>query len=102
MKSHIDGSLHENISNSPFPIVKTESSILPIGMLVTRADALAWEFGLRGYDAVHLAAGLLWQESMDEPVTFATFNHKLWQAGSDTGLLCFPEHLRSPDGQRTN
>jgi uncharacterized protein len=28
-------------------------------LLLARADALAWEYGLRGYHAVHLAAALL-------------------------------------------
>ncbi len=30
--------------------------------LVARADVLAWELGLRAYDAVHLASALLWQD----------------------------------------
>ena len=32
--------------------------------LLARADTLAWEYGLRGYDAVHLAAALYWQETL--------------------------------------
>ena len=29
-------------------------------LVVARADQLAWRFGLRGYDAIHLASALLW------------------------------------------
>lgn len=43
-------------------------------MLVARADALAWELGLRGYDAVHLASALLWKDGMSDQVTIATFD----------------------------
>ena len=59
-------------------------------MLMARADALAWEHGLRGYDAVHLAAALLWQDGMAEPVTFAVYDRKLWQAAAASGLIPFP------------
>jgi hypothetical protein len=45
--------------------------------LVARADDLVWHYGLRGYDAVHLAAALLWQEGLEEPVTLATFDRQL-------------------------
>jgi predicted nucleic acid-binding protein len=34
-------------------------------IVVNRAASLAWEYGLRGYDAVHLAT-LLWQETIGE------------------------------------
>ena len=42
--------------------------------LLARADALAFQIGLRGYDAVHLTSVLLWNEGMDEDVTMATFD----------------------------
>ena len=42
--------------------------------LASRADDLAWQYGLRGYDAVHLAAALLWQDGLEESVTLATFD----------------------------
>ncbi len=61
--------------------------------LVARADTLAWEYGLRGYDAVHLAAALVWQETMSEPVTLATFDKHLWQAAGREGLVPFPVDL---------
>jgi uncharacterized protein len=61
--------------------------------LVARADTLAWEMGLRGYDAVHLASALLWRENMDQDVVVATFDRQLWQAAGKCGLICFPERL---------
>jgi len=64
-------------------------------MLVARADALAWELGLRGYDAVHLASALLWQDGMSEAVTLATFDLQLWKAADQRGLLLFPEDVPS-------
>lgn len=61
--------------------------------LVTRADSLAWQHGLRGYDAVHLAAALQWQDGLEESVTLATYDHQLWQAGRQSGLAVFPDNL---------
>jgi len=61
--------------------------------LVARADSLAWQHGLRGYDAVHLAAALTWQEGMGEPVTLATFDKRLWESARQSGLLVFPDDL---------
>ncbi len=58
-----------------------------------RAARLAWEYDLRGYDAVHLAAALIWQEAMDAPVTMAVFDRRLWAAGKQVGLIPFPSDL---------
>jgi predicted nucleic acid-binding protein len=60
---------------------------------IARADALAWEYNLRGYDAVHLAAALLWQETMGEQVTMATFDQSLWEAVAKVGLVPSPADL---------
>jgi predicted nucleic acid-binding protein len=62
-------------------------------MVVTRADALAWEHGLRGYDAVHLAAASLWQDAMGEQVTFSTFDRRLWETARGVGLALHPADL---------
>jgi predicted nucleic acid-binding protein len=62
-------------------------------MLAARADELAWELGLRGYDAVHLASALLWQDGMGERVTVATFDRQLWEAVEKRGMTVFPEDL---------
>jgi predicted nucleic acid-binding protein len=61
--------------------------------LAARAADLAWQHGLRGYDAVHLAAALLWQDGMEESVTLATFDRQLWQTGRRSGLTVFPTDL---------
>jgi uncharacterized protein len=61
--------------------------------LMARADALAWEHGLRGYDAVHLASAIVWEEALGEPVTLATFDPRLWQATTNIGLTVWPETL---------
>ncbi len=58
-----------------------------------RADQLAWHYQLRGYDAVHLAAALLWQDALGEMVTMATFDLKLWQVAAQAGLLVYPTDL---------
>jgi uncharacterized protein len=62
-------------------------------MLVARAAVVAWDHGLRGYDAVHLAAALFWQDMVGERVTVATFDHQLWRAARTGGLGSWPEGL---------
>jgi predicted nucleic acid-binding protein len=61
--------------------------------VVAHADTLAWEHGLRGYGAVHLAAASLWQEAMGEPVTMVTFDRRLWMAARQEGLVPHPADL---------
>ena len=63
--------------------------------LVERAARLAWEYGLRGYDATHFAAALLWQETFEMPVTLATYDRELWLAGQKAGLTIWPAGLVS-------
>ena len=58
--------------------------------IIARADEQAWEHGLRGYDAVHLAAAIFWQEAMGERVTLATFDRQLWQTAKVIGLAVWP------------
>ena len=66
--------------------------------LVERAEGLAWEHGLRGYDAVQLASALSWQESVGEEIVLATFDQQLWEAAKRTGLKVWPE--QSPGEMR--
>ena len=61
--------------------------------IVDRGAALAWEFPLRGYDAVHLASAVLWQETLETQITLATFDRELWSAASLAGLTVWPENL---------
>jgi predicted nucleic acid-binding protein len=61
--------------------------------LVTRAEALAWDFALRGYDAVQLASALTWQESVGAAITLVTFDRQLWDAGRRAGVKVWPDTL---------
>lgn len=61
--------------------------------LVGRAAALAWDHGLRGYDAAHLAAALFWQNMVGEAVTLASYDRQLWDAARTTGLTAWPERF---------
>ena len=62
---------------------------------IERASRLAWEHGLRGYDALHFAAALTWQEILETPVTLATFDRELWLASQNTGMAVWPQGLYS-------
>lgn len=62
---------------------------------IDRASSLAWEYGLRGYDAMHLASALLWKETLETQITLATFDRDLWQAGKKAGMGVWPEALVS-------
>ena len=59
--------------------------------LVSRAETLAWEYGLRGYDAVQLASAVLFQESVGAAVRLATFDKQLWDAARRAGFEPWPE-----------
>ncbi len=59
--------------------------------IVVRADYLICQFVLRGYDAVHLACALMWQEALQMPVTLATFDSQLCEAAKQAGLETLPE-----------
>lgn len=61
------------------------------GAITKRAAALAWEHGLRGYDAIHFASALAWQDSIDTPVTLATYDRDLWMAAQRAGMEVWPE-----------
>jgi predicted nucleic acid-binding protein len=59
-------------------------------VLLSRAAALAWQHGLRGYDAVHLASASFWREILGELVSLATYDRQLWEAARVVGLDVFP------------
>jgi predicted nucleic acid-binding protein len=69
----------------------TRLNVTPV--ILERASRLAWEHGLRGYDAMHFAAALIWQETLENPITLATFDRELWLAAQKTGLAVWPEGL---------
>ena len=54
-------------------------------------ETLAWEYGLRGYDAVQLASAALFQESLGTAVRLATFDKPLWNAAKRAGFEPWPE-----------
>jgi uncharacterized protein len=59
--------------------------------LVERAEGLAWDHRLRGYDAVQLASALTWQESVGSEIVLATFDQQLWDAAPNAGVKAWPE-----------
>ncbi len=61
--------------------------------MVTQAENLAWQYGLRGYDAIHLATALTWQEALKDKVVVGTFDQALWQVAKRVGLDVFPSDL---------
>ena len=62
--------------------------------LVERADALAWEHGLRAYDSVQLAAALACEDmvvALGVDVLLATFDRQLCKAAARVGLSTWPQ-----------
>ncbi len=57
----------------------------------SRAGALAWEHGLRGYAAVHLATAVLWQEALGTTVTLASFDKRLLDVAVAVGMNVLPD-----------
>jgi uncharacterized protein len=62
-------------------------------LVIARADSLAWDHRLRGYDAVQLASALVWQDALGEQVTIATFDKHLWTVAESVGLAAHPADL---------
>lgn len=58
--------------------------------LVGRAETVAWDYALRGYDSVQLAAALTWRDAIGQDVLLATFDQQLAQAGAEAGLQVWP------------
>jgi uncharacterized protein len=68
--------------------------------LVSRAESLAWDHSLRGYDAVQLAAALTWQDAIGRDVTLATFDRQLREGATRSGLRAWPENLKRDGADR--
>jgi predicted nucleic acid-binding protein len=67
---------------------QTLNVILPTEMLVKRAGNLADQFGLRGYDSIHLAAAeAISLQIMPQPLIFACFDSKLNDAAKALGII---------------
>ncbi len=58
---------------------------------VERAAGFAWKYGLRGYDAVHLASALGWREMLGQPLVLATYDRELWEAARRSDIEVWPE-----------
>jgi predicted nucleic acid-binding protein len=69
----------------------TRLSVTPA--LIERASRLAWDNGLRGYDATHFAAALIWQETLETPVMLVTYDRELWLAAKKAEMAVWPEGL---------
>jgi predicted nucleic acid-binding protein len=61
--------------------------------MAMRAGELAWQHGLRGYDAVHLAAASVWRTRIAAPMAFATFDRALWKAARAEEFKVLPPDL---------
>jgi hypothetical protein len=59
--------------------------------IIARADSLTCEYRLRGYDSVHLACVLTWQDSLGLPVALVAFDANLRDAAQKAGLQVLPE-----------
>jgi uncharacterized protein len=64
-------------------------------VLAARAASMAWAHGLRGYDAVHVAAAAFWQDMLGEEITVATYDRQLWDAARAAGLVAWPARAGS-------
>lgn len=61
--------------------------------VLTRADVLAWEENLRGFDAVHLASAVVWRDGLSTDIVFAAYDVRLWRAAGRLQFIQFPEDL---------
>lgn len=72
-------------------------SMLRLNLLestVERADSLAWELDLRGYNAVHLASAMAWREAIAEAPVLATYDKELWRAAQVVEMGVWPLDLQ--------
>ena len=53
---------------------------------VVRADYLACEHNLRGYEALQLSCALIWQEALGIAIILASFDGQLIQAAREVGI----------------
>lgn len=54
---------------------------------VMRADFLACEYHLKGFDATHLACALIWQETLGMSIAMASFDKQLLEAAREVKML---------------
>lgn len=92
------GWINPEVAQQVFSLFNTEVADLHLisvdQTIINRAAELAWQFGLRGYDAVHLASAWVWQEDLGEMVTLATFDRPLKDAAQQMGLKTWPLQVK--------
>lgn len=64
--------------------------------LAASAATLVSRHPLRAMDAIHLASAVRFRAILGEPVTFATFDRRLWEAAAAEGFEAWP--LAAPRG----
>lgn len=93
------GTLREDEASSAWKLFQKDwgklFQIQVTEIIIARAKALVWEYDLRGYDAVHLASAITWQDALKQPVVMAVFDKNLWVAAQQSGLLLFPSDLNA-------
>jgi predicted nucleic acid-binding protein len=62
---------------------------------LNQASTFAWTYGVRGYNAIHLAAAYTWQNLLGETVTFATYDQRLWTTAQTLKIDVFPSTVYS-------
>ena len=69
---------------APFVAMAATSSVIDL------AARLVARHGLRAYDSVQLASATAAREALDEPLTFAAFDHDLLDAAAREGFTLLP------------
>ncbi len=59
--------------------------------IVAQAARIAWQKGLRGYDAMHLACAVAWRDALQRPIMMVTYDRELWQGAQQEGFELFPQ-----------
>jgi predicted nucleic acid-binding protein len=74
---------------------------LPISAgIVEHAAAIAQQYGLRAYDAIHLASALAWEDVTGDEVVFACYDENLAKAAGKEGLQIWPGNYDTTPPQR--
>lgn len=62
----------------------------PAAEILDVAAGVVRRHPLHALDAIHLASAIAWREMTAEPVTFATFDRRLWEAAAAEGFEAWP------------
>lgn len=91
-RSRREGRLRESAFRAALAELKAKwTDFAAVELDELRAGDLAVKHGLRGFDAIHLAAALKLQSAMgEEPVTFSTFDTRQTKAARAEGFRVLP------------